>query len=184
MERVKTMPSFYEKTIKSETIFEGKVISVKKEWIEAKNKKIYPRELVLHRGAVCILPVLDDGRIILVKQYRKAIESELWEIPAGKIEVGETDLKAVATRELEEEIQKKGKLKEVMSFYPSPGFSSEKLTLFIATHLEEVENAHLGDEDEFLEIKAFDKQGLQTLMQTEKIDAKTMIALQYYFMHR
>lgn len=176
------MSSFEEKTISEEMIFEGKVISVKKAMIEAQNHKHYPRELVFHPGAVCILPVCDDGTIILVKQYRKAIESELWEIPAGKIEKGETDLYQVACRELEEEIQCEATLKQLMSFYPSPGFSNEKLTLFLATNIKSVSSPKPCDEDEFIEVKRFKKEELVALYKEAKLDAKTIIALQYYFM--
>lgn len=174
------MSEFEEKTLKKEIIYDGKIIEVQHLEVQTPDEKIAHREIVKHRGAVCILPVTAEGNIILVRQYRKAIEDDLWEIPAGKIEEGEKDLALVACRELEEEIQCKGILEQIMSFYPSPGFSNELLTFFIATNLEQVENPRPRDEDEFLEVRCFTMDEIETLFKNKVLDAKTMIALQYY----
>lgn len=180
MERMMGMSEFEEKTINRKRIFTGKVIQVDVETVEVMDHTEQCRELVRHPGAVCMLPITRDGRIILVRQYRKAIESDLWEIPAGKIEASEDDLIEVARRELEEEIRCQGHLEEVMAFYPSPGFSSERLTLFTATDLVEIEQPKVRDADEFMEVRAFTMEEIATLLAHQKLDAKTIIALQYY----
>lgn len=174
------MSEFEEKTVKSERIFDGNVIQVDVETVEVMDHRLQQRELVRHHGAVCMLPITDDGRIILVRQYRKALESDLWEIPAGKIESGETNLEKVAARELEEEIKCQAHLEKIMTFYPSPGFSSEALTLFLATDLRYLPQAKPRDVDEFMEVCALTLEEIAHLLEHEKIDGKTIIALQYY----
>lgn len=86
------------------------------------------RELIFHRGAVAVLAVTDEDKIILVKQYRKAIEKVSYEIPAGKLEIGENGSeKDAAARELEEETGYSGDLKQIHEFYTAIGFCNEKI---------------------------------------------------------
>ena len=91
-----------EKTISSDRIYTGKVISLKVDTVEIENKGYQKREIVEHQGAVAIVALTDDDKVVLIKQFRKPIEQVIWEIPAGKLEIGETP-KECAIRELKEE---------------------------------------------------------------------------------
>ena len=116
---------YEEKTVSSEKVFEGRIIDVRVETVEFPDGKTAYRELVDHPGGVGVIALTDEGKIIMVKQYRKPIEKDIWEIPAGKLDKGE-DPKACGIRELEEETGYTAK--EIISlgyFYPSPGFANE-----------------------------------------------------------
>ena len=92
----------FEKTLSSETLFEGRVITLTKDTALLENGKTATREVVHHHGGACILPYFADGTICIVRQFRYAMQQQLWELPAGKLEKGE-DPFAAAKRELEEE---------------------------------------------------------------------------------
>ena len=143
------------------------------------------RELIFHKGAVAVLAVTPEGKIIIVKQYRKAIEAVSYEIPAGKLEVGEAgDEMAAAARELEEETQYKGDLELIYEFYTAIGFCNERIKLYVATNLKPVENPRPLDDDEFLELYELTYEECMELVASGAIqDAKTIIALQYYALH-
>lgn len=169
-----------EKTIKTEKIFNGKVISLQVEDVELPNGKTSKREIIKHPGAVAILPITDEGKIVMVEQYRKALERTLIEIPAGKLEKGE-DPKNCALRELEEET---GyiceKLDWLISFYTSPGFADEIVHLYVATGLSKKENAASLDEDEFVDLLEITLSEAKQYIAEQKIyDAKTAYAVQY-----
>ena len=146
------MKKFEEKTIKSTPIFDGKVIKVFHEEVELPNGKQSKREIVKHPGAVGIIPITKDKKIVLVEQYRKPLERSIIEIPAGKLEEGEAP-EVTALRELEEETgYTAAKLEHIISFYTSPGFADELIHLYIAKDLEKVEEPLSQDEDEFVEL--------------------------------
>lgn len=146
------MNNFTEKTIKSSKIFDGKIISLQVDDVELPNGAKSKRELVKHPGAVAIIPITADGKILFVKQYRKPLEKTLLEIPAGKIEPNEAK-EVTALRELEEETgYTSKKLAYVTSFYTSPGFADELIHLYYTAELTELAEKVAGDEDEFIEI--------------------------------
>lgn len=124
----------------------------------------------------------DEGKIILVKQYRKAIESVSYEIPAGKLEEGEAGFEQeAASRELEEETGYQGQLTPLYTFYTAIGFSNEKITLYLADKLQKVDNPRPQDEDEVIELFELSYEECMELVKSGQIcDAKTLIALQYY----
>nr|WP_138159750.1 NUDIX hydrolase [Peptoniphilus catoniae] len=168
-----------ERTMKTDKIYEGKILSLKVETVELPNKKYSKRELIEHDPAVAILAVNNQGEIILVDQYRKAVDKVLCEVPAGLIEYGESP-KEAALRELEEETGfKAGKIEYVTEFYTSPGFCNEKIYIFFAKDLEKTEKNL--DDDEFIESKtvAFDK-AVEMVMRGEIMDAKTISAVLLY----
>jgi ADP-ribose pyrophosphatase len=169
-----------EKTIKSEKIFTGRVISLQVDDVELPNGRTSKREIIKHPGAVAILPITDDGKIVMVEQYRKALERNLVEIPAGKLEKGE-DSEDSARRELEEET---GYVCEnldwLISFYTSPGFADEIVHLYVATGLSKKEDAATLDEDEFVNILELSLEEANLYIEEKKIyDAKTAYAVQY-----
>ena len=116
-----------EKTISSDRIYTGKVISLKVDTVEIENKGYQKREIVEHQGAVAIVALTDDDKVVLIKQFRKPIEQVIWEIPAGKLEIGENP-KDCAIRELKEETGYSAKnIKLIHKFFTSAGFSNQKI---------------------------------------------------------
>lgn len=141
------------KTISREEIYKGKIISLVKDTITLPNGKTAIREVILHNGASAIVPIDDEGNILLVRQYRQPIQKELLEIPAGLLEKGEEPLEC-AKRELEEETGYKAKeFSHLCSMYSAVGFSTEKIHIFLATGL--YEGKQSLDEDEFVNVEKY-----------------------------
>jgi len=116
-------------------IYSGKIIKLHVDNIRQESGESTIREVVRHPGGVAAIPVLDDGRIVLIRQFRYPLGKYIWEIPAGKLDSGQTPRDTIA-RELEEEIgYTAGTLTEECSFYTSPGFCDEIIHLFIARNL-------------------------------------------------
>jgi ADP-ribose pyrophosphatase len=174
------MDKFEEKTLSSQKIYEGKIISLRLEEVELPDGNRAKRELVQHPGAVALIPITNEGKIILVKQYRKSLNRTLIEIPAGRIEVGE-DPKITALRELEEETGYGArKVTYIQSFATSPGFADEIIHLYLAENLYEIENPAAGDEDEFIELlEATIDEAEQMVAAGDIYDAKTAFAVIY-----
>lgn len=174
------MSRLEEKTLSTEPIFEGKIIKVQVDEVELPDGKRSKREIVKHPGAVAILPITKDGKIVMVEQYRKPLERTLVEIPAGKLEPGE-DPEQTAHRELEEETGYVcEKLTYIISFYTSPGFANEIVHLYLAEGLSKKENAKVADEDEFVELMEMTLEEAEQYIKENKIaDAKTVYAIQY-----
>lgn len=166
----------YEKTIASTSIYEGRIIKVKVDEVLLPNGNTAKREIVNHQGAVAVLPLTDEGKLVAVRQFRKPLEKTIVEIPAGKLEPGEEPLQC-AIRELEEETGYTAEHYEhLSSFYTSPGFADELLHVYIATGLKKGESR--PDEDEFVDILELTLEEAQQLHQTGEIcDAKTVVAL-------
>ncbi|HHU6749674.1 TPA: NUDIX hydrolase [Staphylococcus pseudintermedius] len=173
---------FEEKTIFKESIYKGKIIDVEKHKVSLPNNETAYREVVKHNGAVAICALTPDQQVILVKQYRKALEQELLEIPAGKLESGE-DRECAAMRELEEETGYKAKkLTLIGEVYGTPGFSNEKISVYFADDL--VEGEVNLDEDEFVEKVLYSLDDVKKAVEARTIeDAKTFIAFQHLLLH-
>ncbi|ALC90048.1 ADP-ribose pyrophosphatase [Bacillus sp. FJAT-18017] len=174
------MGNLEEKTIGSKEIFSGRIITVKLDEVELPNGKTSTREIVKHPGAVAVLAVTDDNKIVMVEQYRKPMEKILVEIPAGKLEEGE-DPAVCARRELEEETGYECQEMELLiSFYTSPGFADEIVHLYIAKGISQKEDAAGLDEDEFVNVMELTLEEALTLIEEKRIyDAKTAYAVQY-----
>lgn len=175
------MSNLEEKTIKSESIYTGKIISLQVDDVELPNGKQGKRELIKHPGAVAVLAVTDDQKIIMVEQYRKALEKTIVEIPAGKLEQGE-DPEVCAKRELEEETgYEAAEWSLLTSFYTSPGFADEIVHLYIAKGLTKKENSAALDEDEFVNLMELTLSEAEQLVNDQRIhDAKTAYAVLYF----
>ena len=142
---------FTEKTVKSDLIFDGKVVHLYKDEVSLPNGKTSTREYVKHNGAVCIVPITEKDEIILERQYRYAVRRELIEIPAGKLDSPDEDPRAAALRELKEETgAEPDELVYMGDYYGSPAIMGEKIYMFMAKGLKFGER-HL-DEDEFLDV--------------------------------
>ncbi|MBM7646221.1 ADP-ribose pyrophosphatase [Scopulibacillus daqui] len=172
------MDTLNEKTIHSKTIYEGKIIKVRVDDVTLPNGGTSKREIVDHPGAVAVIALNSEGKLLLVKQFRKPLEKVIYEIPAGKLEPGE-DPKQTALRELEEETGYKCKeMSHVVSFYTSPGFANELVHIYFTDSLIEGQK-HL-DEDEFLENIEVDLEAAVDMIRDQRIfDAKTVYAVQY-----
>ncbi|MCF6096705.1 NUDIX hydrolase [Thermovorax subterraneus] len=167
---------FFEATINTKYIFSGKILKLRLDEVKLPDGKFSTREIVEHPGAVAIVPIDEDKNVIMVRQYRKPVEEMLLEIPAGKLEVNE-DVKICAQRELLEETGYKAKkLIHIMDFYTTPGFSNEKMSLFLAFGLEEAESK--ADEDEFIKKEKIPIEKAMDMVKNGEIkDAKTMVGL-------
>ena len=138
----------YEKTLTSEVLFEGRVITLTKDTALLENGKTAEREVVHHHGGACILPYFEDGTICMVRQFRYAMQQELWELPAGKLEKGEDPFEA-AKRELGEECGLTAdNYISLGQFFPTVGYDTEVIYTWVATGLHKTQ-MHL-DADEFL----------------------------------
>lgn len=177
---------FAEITTNREVIYEGAIIDVVRDDVLLPNGESAKRELVFHNGAVAIIAVTEENKLVLVRQFRKALEKSILEIPAGKIEKDETDPLETAKRELEEETGFQAKeMKEITRFIASPGFCNEELTLYEAKGLIKVENPLPQDDDEFLEILTLTLDEAKEKIKTGEIcDAKTMYAMLYWEMNK
>lgn len=165
-----------EKTIESKYVYKGKILNLRVDKVELENGKASTREIVEHKGAVAIIAI-DGDCLLMVKQFRKAIEKDLLEIPAGKIE--NEDPLNCAIRELKEETgYTAAKWNFICEFYSTPGFSNEKIYLYCATDLAKGEA--VPDEDEFIKIERLKmKDAIRMLKNGEFHDAKTIIGLYY-----
>lgn len=162
----------------NEEVFSGRLLKVQRDHVTLPNGNDTTREYIRHPGAVAIVPVLSDGRVVLVKQCRYPLETLLWEIPAGKLDHGEAeDQDECARRELSEETGYEAKnWQRLVSIATTPGFSDEIIHLYKAWDL--VKYAQHTDEDEFIGVKAFTAEQIKTMIACgELYDAKTLCAL-------
>lgn len=170
-------PSLVEKQISSREIFNGTVLHVFEDRITLPNGAPAHREIIRHVGAVCVIPLTEDGRVVVEKQYRYPVESVLLEIPAGKLNSkSEVRLEAIK-RELREETGLSAdRWTDLGLFYPAPAYSDEAITMYMA------EGLHSGtqalDEDEFLTVETVPLSDLVEAVMAGKIpDAKTQMAV-------
>ncbi|MCH4165329.1 MAG: NUDIX hydrolase [Lentilactobacillus diolivorans] len=173
---------FEERVTSSTEIYKGAIINVEKQSVELPNGQSAFREIVHHSGAVAILALTRDNKIILEKQWRAPAETTTIEIPAGKVDQRDSNFHHAVIRELNEEIRYvPQKVRALYGFYTSVGFSDEYMRLYLATDLEPVKNQLPRDKGEFLEIfeKTLDE-AIQMIANGEIRDAKTIMAIQYW----
>ncbi|AQY50745.1 ADP-ribose pyrophosphatase [Listeria weihenstephanensis FSL R9-0317] len=175
------MDSLEEKTVKSETIFEGKIVKLVVDDVVLPNGAMSKREIVKHPGAVAVIAITPENKMIMVEQFRKPLENTIVEIPAGKIEPNEAP-ELTAGRELEEETGYKTEdLTHLVSFYTSPGFADELLHIYLAGDIHKQANPLQADEDEFVNILEVSlDEALQLIEENVICDAKTVYAVQYW----
>ena len=165
-----------EKTVEKETVFEGKIITVRKDKAELENGVIADRELVIHPGGVCVVPLTKEGKVIMVRQFRYAFGEPLLEIPAGKLEIGE-DHREAGLRELREETGAVcGSFEYLGVCYPSVAYLTEKIHMYLARDLTFGETD--PDDDEFIDVMEIPlDEAVKMVMDGSIPDAKTQLAL-------
>ncbi len=165
-----------EKTVDKEVVFEGRIITVRKDKAELEDGSVVGRELVIHSGGVCVVPLTNDNKVIMVRQFRYAFGEPLLEIPAGKLEKAEEHRRA-ALRELEEETGAHcGRFEYLGVCYPSVAYLTEKIHMYLARDLE-FGSSHT-DAGEFLDVLEVPlDEAVQMVMDGKIPDAKTQIAL-------
>ena len=166
-----------ERQTASELVFDGKILHLYRDDIELPNGQPAERELIRHVGAVCVIPITDDGCAVMERQYRYPVDRVLLEIPAGKLDSKSEDHEAAARRELEEETGYRAKeLIPLGMFYPACAYSDETIWMYLAKGLERGER-HL-DADEFLDVELIPLKDLvKQVLAGEIPDAKTQIAI-------
>ena len=164
--------------VESEAIFKGEVLSLKLDKVKMPDGTVVEREVVEHKGAVGIVPILGNGKVVLVTQYRHPTGDVLLEIPAGKLDEGEDHYKC-ALRELEEETgYKADKLTKLAVFYTTPGYSDELFYLYLTDSLTQGVMNREGDEEQDLEVVLLDLDEALALIPSGKIkDGKTIAGL-------
>jgi len=165
-----------ERRISTQPIYQGKLLDIWRDEVELPDGSHSIREYTKHPGAVVMIPVLPDGRIGLIRQYRYPIGQVEIELPAGKIDPGETH-EETALRELEEEIgYQTGKLTELTEIHPCIGYSDERMWLYLAEELHRTKAN--SDHDEFIEFfPLFLSRALELVWSGEITDVKTIIGL-------
>jgi len=161
--------------IKSETLLQGRAFKVKRDYLKTPSGDETKLEIIEHGGSVVLVPVDDDGNLLLVRQYRHAAAQDLLELPAGTRN-GDEPFEACAAREIREETgMEAGKLQKVGDFFLAPGYSTEFMVVFLATELRH--NPLEADFDEFLQVEKIPVQKAIELFQSGKmLDAKSLAA--------
>lgn len=168
--------------IKRELIHSGAILDIYQDTVKLPNGKEDKWDFVSHRmGAACVLAVLPDGRLLMVRQYRNALDRFTWEVPAGKRDSLDEDTKICAARELEEETgYRAGKMEKLLSLKTTVAFCDEFIDVYLATELEKVGEQHL-DEGEDIDIKAFELKELMDMCYAGTLqDSKTVAAIMAY----
>lgn len=172
-----------ETTLETTLVYKGRIIDLYQEKVRLPNGEESVREIVRHRGACAILAKTQEGKILLIRQYRKSLDKVIYEFPAGGIEPGE-DIAVCAVRELEEETAYKAEEKEVVylaGLCSTPGFSDEMIYIFYANNVKPATQKKECDADEFIEVLLLDEEEiLEKIRSGEIMDAKTVCAFFLY----
>lgn len=167
--------------INRELVYKGKIVDFYKDTMAIPNGNVVFWDHIEHQGAAAVIPVLADGRIILVRQLRNSVEKYTWEIPAGGLNGREEPTIVAARRELEEEtgFTTEEELELLISIHTTVAFCNEKIDIYVAKGLKEGLQ-HL-DEDEYLDVKAFSVDEIKEMIYSGKMtDAKTISAIMSY----
>ena len=165
--------------LRSKIIYSGPVFGIRRDEVIEPGGVRTTREVITHSGSVVVLPVLEDGRVLLIRQYRHAARAFLWELVAGRIDEGESPRKAAARELIEETGYRAKRFRIFLDFYPSPGFLEEKMFILLAEGLSE--GIAQPEKDERIESRAYDCKELEQMIQKRIIrDGKTIAGLLYY----
>jgi ADP-ribose pyrophosphatase len=165
--------------LSSQVVYTGKVFGIRRDEVIEPSGVRTAREMITHPGSVVVLPVLPDGRILLIQQYRYAARDYLWELVAGRIDPGESPLEA-GERELKEETGYRARsFRTFLEFFPTPGFLEEKMFLLLAEGLRPGKAS--PEDDEKIISRAYNHKELNEMLRKGKLrDAKTIAGILYY----
>ena len=167
------------KILKSEVVYEGAVFGVRRDEVIEPGGVRAVREVITHPGSVVVLPVLEDGRVVMVRQYRHATRHYLWELVAGRKEPGETPKRAAARELLEETGYRAKRFTVFLDVFPTPGFLEERMFILRAEGL--TAGKAQPEEDEKIEVRAYRLSELKRMIHSGKMrDAKSIAAILYY----
>jgi ADP-ribose pyrophosphatase len=168
------------KVLRSKIVYKGRVFGVRRDEVIEPTGVRATREVITHPGSVVVMPLLDDGRILLIRQYRYAARQFLWELVAGRIDPGESVRQSAARELIEETGYRAKRFRVFLDLFPSPGFLEERMSILVA------EGLTLGkaepEEDERIKAKAFTRAELEKMIKRKTLrDAKSIAGLLYYF---
>jgi ADP-ribose pyrophosphatase len=167
------------KILSSEMIYQGRVFGLRRDEVAEPSGLRTTREVITHPGSVVVLPVLPDGRIVMIRQYRHATRQYLWELVAGRKEPEETPKQGAARELLEETGYRAKRFKVFMDVFPTPGFLEERMHLLLAEGLTAGEAQ--PEEDEKIEVRPFKLKELKQMIKSGRLrDAKSIAGILYY----
>lgn len=168
------------KVLKSEIIYQGPVFGLRRDQVLEPGGIRTTREVITHPGSVVVLPVLPDGRILLIRQYRHATRQFLWELVAGRMEAGENPRRAAARELIEETGYRARRFRVFLDVFPTPGFLEERMYILVAQEL--TSGDARPEVDERITSRAFTPAQLRQMIRRGKLrDAKSIAGLLYYF---
>ena len=173
-------PAKKAKVLSSTIIYRGPVFGIRRDEVIEPSGVRTTREVITHPGSVVVLPVLPDGRILLIQQYRYAARQYLWELVAGRIDRGETPKKAAARELIEETGFRAKRFRVFLDVFPTPGFLEERMFILLAEGLTAGEAE--PEEDEKIISRAYSRKQLEEMIRSGKLrDAKSIAGILYYF---
>jgi ADP-ribose pyrophosphatase len=167
------------KILSSKVVFEGRVFGVRRDSVLEPGGVKVTREIVTHPGSVVVLPVFPDGRILMIRQYRHSVRQYLWELVAGSKDPGESFVTGARRELLEETGYTARRMRKLLDLFPTPGFVSENMVIFLAEGLK-VGKAQ-PEADEKIVMRIFSLGEIERWIRTAKIrDAKSVAGILYY----
>jgi ADP-ribose pyrophosphatase len=166
--------------LRSEIIYQGPIFGIRRDEVIEPSGVRATREVITHPGSVVVLPVLPDGRILMIRQYRHATRQYLWELVAGRIDAGEKPRQAAARELIEETGYRARKFRIFLDVFPTPGFLEERMFILLAQGL--TAGVAEPEEDEKIVSRAFNRKQLEGMIRRGKLrDAKSIAGILYYF---
>jgi ADP-ribose pyrophosphatase len=167
------------KVLSSNILYRGKIFGIRRDEVIEPSGVRATREVITHPGSVVVLPVLPDGRILMIRQYRHAARQYLWELVAGRIDTGESPRKAAARELIEETGYRAKKFRIFLDVFPTPGFLEERMFILLAEGL--TAGVAEPEEDEKIVARAYTRKELQEMIRHGKLrDAKSVAGILYY----
>lgn len=167
------------RVLESKSIYQGRVFGVRRDQVVEPGGIRVTRDVVTHSGSVVVLPVFSDGSLLLIRQYRHAVGAFLWELVAGRVEPGEPPLAAARRELLEETGCAARRFRRLMKVFPTPGFVSEWMVVYLAEGL--VQDAARPEEDERIRSQRFSLRRVEQMIRRGTLrDAKSIAAVLYY----